>query len=431
MSITKPGTLGIISCPGGREFVRAMIPHLRFIYKKRFDRLAAHVSKRYKISKDEALREISIASDLHGWASRNNGKDRKFAMPRFDLPVNFTKFANGEFKAEIKASVRGLDVYIVQDVENHYPVVINEEEGPQVLSINDHLLILFVTIDAAIRSGAQSVTLVLPAYPYARQHKRKGREGLTAAWFGQIVENMGVSRIITLDIHSREIQNTFSKTSMENLHASYQILRKLTEIADIVNDDIVVVSPDTGAIDRNKFYAESIHKPLALIYKERDYSRISTDASNSNITNMHLLGSVEGKTVFMADDMLGTGGTLIKAMKYLKEMGAARIICAVSLPLFTGSADADFEEAYKKGYFYRIIGTDAVFHDEDMRAKEWFVLASVTNLFSRIISRLHHGRSLSPLLDNRTIINRMINAAAEKRSVVQLELTMPENADSK
>lgn len=403
-----------------------MIPHLKSIYRRRFDRLAATIAKRYKISTEEALKEINIASDLHMWSSKFSTKEQRVHIPRFELPVRFTKFANGEFKAQLQASVRGLDVYIVQDVENHYPIKVSEDAEPEILSVNDHLLLLFVTIDAAIRSGAQSVTLVLPAYPYARQHKRKGREGLTAAWFGQITEHMGVSRIITLDIHSREIQNTFSRTSMENLHASYQILRKLSELVDIVHDDIVVVSPDTGAVDRNKFYAESLHKPLALIYKERDYSKVSTDAANSNITNMHMLGNVEGKTVFMADDMLGTGGTLIKAMCYLKDLGADKIICAVSLPLFTGSAVEDFQVAYEKGYFYRIIGTNAVYHTSDLAAREWFVTADVTNLFSRIISRLHHGRSLSPLLDNRTIIQRLISAASERRTNSQLELTLPD-----
>ncbi len=131
----------------------------------------------------------------------------------------------------------------------------------------------------------------------------------------------------------------------------------------------------------------------------------------------------------MADDMLGTGGTLIKAMMYLKEMGARRIICAVSLPLFTGTAIKDFENAYQEGFFTRIIGTDAVYHDAVMREKEWFVTASVTNLFSRIISRLHHGRSLSPLLDNRNIIQRMIKSASEKHSNLQLELSISDKND--
>lgn len=409
LSISKPGTLGIIACPGGASFADELIPHLRSIYARKYERMAARLAKRYKISREKAIERINYVQDLHSPSQTHGFNGETYRPPGFKLPTRFTQFANGEFKAEILSSVRGMDLYIFQDVENHYPVPLYGEE--KVLSINDHIFLLFVTIDAAIQAGAKSVTLVLPVYPYSRQHKRKGREGLTAAWFGRICEYMGVERIITLDIHSREIQNTFHRTALENLHASYQILRELSTLVDIIHDDLVVVSPDTGAVDRNKFYAVSLHKPLALLYKERDYSKVS-QAGDSNITSINLLGDVEGKTVFMADDMLGTGGTLIKAMSYLKELGAEKIICAISLPLFTGDAIDLFDGAYRKGLFYRIIGTNAVYHDEELHNKEWFVNANIANLFSRIISRLHHGRSLSPLLDNRSIIQRLMDKVA-------------------
>ena len=188
-----------------------------------------------------------------------------------------------------------------------------------------------VTVDAAIQAGAASVTVVLPTYPYGRQHKKKGREGLTAIRIGQILEFLGVKRIITLDIHSRDISNGFRRLLLENLHGSYQILLKLSEIVDLKDPDLVMVAPDTGAVDRNKFYASSLGIPLAMLYKERDYSRYSENAGKNNIVSMKLLGSVEGKIVFMADDLLGTGSTLIKAMKLLKTLGARKIICAVSI----------------------------------------------------------------------------------------------------
>ena len=235
-------------------------------------------------------------------------------------------------KTEILDSVRGKDIYIFQDVENHQPIPFNDSTTHRYLSVNDHLFSLFVTIDAAMQAGAERVNLVLPAFPYSRQHKKKGREGLTAARVGQMLEHLGVSRIITLDIHSREIENCFDKLRLENLHASLQIIEKLIGVTDISSEDLVILSPDTGAIDRNKFYANALGKPLALLYKERDYSKVSKNAAESNISEMKLLGDVKGKTVFMADDMIGTGGTLIKGMKNLKDMGAEKVICAVSLP---------------------------------------------------------------------------------------------------
>mgnify|MGYP002467725556 CR=1 FL=1 len=107
-----------------------------------------------------------------------------------------------------------------------------------------------------------------------REYKNKGRAGLTSARVGQIFEFLGVSRIITLDIHSTEIQNSFNTLRLENLHASYQILLKLSDLVDLQHEDLVVVAPDTGSVSRNKFYAGSLKKPLAVIYKERDYSKV-------------------------------------------------------------------------------------------------------------------------------------------------------------
>jgi ribose-phosphate pyrophosphokinase len=315
-------------------------------------------------------------------------------------------FSNGELKAEILESIRGKDIFIVQDVENHYPVNFNNGEK-KLLSINDHLMTVFVTVDAVKQAGAAQITLVIPNYPYARQHKKKGREGLTASRVGTILDSLGVNRIITLDIHSREIGNGFNFMRLENLHASYQIIRALSKITGI-GDDFVVVAPDTGAVDRSKFYANALKKPLALLYKERDYSRVSRDALDNNIGEIRLLGDVKGKIVFVADDMLGTGGTLLKAMQFLKEQGAGKLICAVSLPLFSGDAVSFFDEAYRKGYFFRIIGTNAVYHEELLN-REWYVSVNITKLFAQTISRLYQGLSLSSLLDNRGVIEKLLS----------------------
>lgn len=294
-------------------------------------------------------------------------------------------------------------------MENHEPIALNEGKNTQALSVNDHLMSMLVTIDAVQQAGADKITLVVPAYPYSRQHKKKGREGLTARMLGHIYENMGVTRIITLDIHSREIENAFSSTHLENLHASYQIIRELGKIIDLKNEgnNLVVVSPDSGAIDRNKFYAAGLKLPLAMIYKERDYSIITQDAHSTNIKSIKLLGDVRGKVAFLADDMLGTGGTLLKAMEYLKEQGATKVIAAISLPFFTGNAVQQFDEAYKAGLFYRIIGTNAVYH-EALPKREWYICTDVSGLFANVIMRIHHNQSVGGLLDNRDIIEKLL-----------------------
>jgi ribose-phosphate pyrophosphokinase len=311
-------------------------------------------------------------------------------------------------KSEIEESIRGKDVYIFQDVENHYPVSFYGSDDKKILTINDHLMTIFVTVDAARQAGAQRITLVIPNYPYARQHKAKGREGLTASRIGKMFESLGVNHVITLDIHSRDTVNAFDRMRLDNLHASYQIIRILTKMDGILDDDFVVVSPDTGAVDRNKFFASALKKPLALLYKERDYSKISKDASQTNISQIRLLGNVRDKTVFMADDLLGTGGTLIKGMRLLKENGARRIICSISLPLFSGEAVSYFDKAYSEGLFYRIIGTNAVYH-EDLVHREWYINVNISSLFAQVISRLHQNLSVSSLLDNSEIINRLLS----------------------
>lgn len=407
MNYSEPTRLAILACPGGERFADEVIAHLKRIYRKRFERKAAYLSKRYAITKEEVVRQINFGNDILTTGLGIPGDVEKFRMPELKIPARFTCFPNGELKTEVLESIRGRDVYIFQDVENRQPIAFNEGKTVRVLSVNDHLMNLFVSVDAVKQAGAERVTLVIPVYPYSRQHKKKGREGLTASRTGKMLESMGVDRIITLDIHSREIENAFNFMRLENLHASYQIIRKLAQIVDIHSPDFTVVSPDTGAVDRNKFYATSLRKPLALLYKERDYSRVSQNALENNISEVKLLGKVEGKTVFIADDMLGTGGTLLKAMKFLREQGAKEVICAISLPFFSGDAIEHFEEAYRQGWFHRIIGTNAVYHEELLK-REWYVSVNVTGLFAQTISRLHHGRSLSSLLDNREVIEKLL-----------------------
>ena len=401
--------LGIISCPGGEAFAHSVVNHLTRLFKRDLAQKTNDLVKKYGISREEAVRRFNLDSDLTVRQRVSKGSPDEFLIPRFMVPTEFTRFANGEFKATIQASVRGSDLYIFQDVENHYPLLFPNSGETAVLSVNDHMMCLMTVIDAAVQSGAASITLVLPAYPYSRQHKRKGREALTAAWFARLCEFMGVARILTLDIHSTEIQNSCKTIALENMHASYQIMKKLCGLIRLEDDDLVIVSPDTGAVGRNKFYADHLKRPLAMLYKERDYSVVTKNAGQSNIKSIRLLGDVDGKNVFMADDMLATGGTLIKAMRRLKEMGAKNIFCGISLPLFTGNAIDAFDEAYNEGCFCKIIGTNSVFHDDTLLKKEWYVSAGVSELFARFIMRLHYNESTSPLWENIKIIQKLLN----------------------
>ena len=406
MSIIKPHKMGIITGPGSEYLAGKVVKHLRHIYAERYRKVSKNLSARYDMEEEQILKYSSFVDDL---------QSKKIPYgPNLEIPVKYTRFLNGEVKAEILEPVRGIKTYIIYDVTNSSPIKVAGCEEPMPFTINDHLMFMFTTISALRLAGAESVTLVLPSYPYARQHKKSSREALTAAMFGQICESLGVERIITLDIHCMEIENCFRTVHLENLHASYQILMELGKLIDFSDPDIAIVSPDTGAVSRNKFYAQILHRPLAMLYKERDYSVVTTDAKHTNIRSINLLGDVQGKTVIMADDMIASGGTLLVAMRKLRELGAKKIICVVSLPFFNGTAINDFDEANKEGVFDYVIGTNAVYHGEDLLSKKWFIQTDASELFARVLSRLHHGRAISPILDNRKIVQRLVDDAQKE-----------------
>jgi len=411
MSIIKPHNLGIISGPGSEYLTRKIVKHLRRLYVERYNKLATSLAKRHDLSQEEVLKQVLFIDDLGDKKIPSSKRPTKFECPNLEIFVKYTRFLNGEVKAEIQNPVRGLRIFLIYDLSNESPIMVQGIDEPKSFSINDHLMFLFTTINALNLAGADSVTLVLPTYPYARQHKKSGREPLTAAMLGQIIERLGADRIITLDLHSSEIENCFRTTHLENLHASYQILMELRKLIDLSDPNLVVVSPDTGAVNRNKFYAEALHRPLAMLYKERDYSIVTKSANSTNIKSINLLGDVKGKTVLIADDMVASGGTLLMAMRKLKEFGALRIITIISLPFFNGTAVDEFDKAYQEGIFDYVIGTNAVYHDDKFLSKEWFIQADISELFARVISRLHHGRAISPILDNRNIVRKLVDSS--------------------
>ena len=419
MSIVKPHKLGIITGPGSEYLSGKVVKHLRGLYIERYNKLSKNLAYRYGLTEEEILKQVTFIDDIGNKKIPSGKCPTEFICPKFDIPVKYTRFLNGEVKAEIQEPVRGIRIYIIYDVTNDVPMKINGCEDPVSFSVNDHIMMLFTIVNALNLAGAESITLVLPTYPYARQHKKSSREALTAALFGQMCETLGVERIITLDIHSKEIENCFRKVHLENLHASYQFIVELKKIIDISDPDITVVSPDVGAVSRNKFYAQVLHRPLAMLYKERDYSIVTTGAKNTNIKSINLLGDVNGKTVILADDMLASGGTMLIAMKYLRGKGAKKIICITSLPFFNGNAIETFDKAYEDGVFDYIIGTNVVYHTDHLLSKKWFIQTDASELFARAINRLHHGRAISPLLDNRKIVQRLVddvqNSAASKK----------------
>ncbi|MBN2710488.1 MAG: ribose-phosphate pyrophosphokinase [Calditrichaceae bacterium] len=290
-------------------------------------------------------------------------------------------FANGEIKTIIKENIRGDDHYIVQCIDD--PLSDN--------SINDNLMALLTAVNAAFQSDADSITAVIPQYPYSRQERKKTREGITARQIARFLEISGANRVITLDVHAEAIMGFFSYAKFEDLHASHTIINHFSK--NYKTDNLVLVSADVGGAEKARFYSKEMHTDLAIVDKARDYSKVGV------IESMRLVGNVKDKNVLIPDDMISTGGTIINASRLLREKGAKKIFVACSLPFFNGRAKENLTKAYEEGLISKVIGTDAVFHGEQfLKNNLWYDEVSIAPLFAGVISHINAKKSVSELL---------------------------------
>ena len=291
-------------------------------------------------------------------------------------------FANCEIKYIIEESVRGNDVYIVQLIDDPYSSK----------TVNDNIIALSTAVNSAKYSDAKQITAVLPQFPYARQDKIRGREPLTAKVMCGLLERAGVDKVITLDVHAEAIEGYFDQGKMENLHAGRILIKYIKENIDLNN--LIVVAPDIGSSKRGHFFSKQLGLDLAIIDKVRSYKTPST------IESMRLVGDVKDKNVFINDDMIATGDTLLSACKLLKKKGANDVFISISLPFFSNNAYEKFDDAYKKGDFKQVIGTDAVFWGEKFSRKHtWYTELSMSDLFAEVILSLNQNESVSKLLE--------------------------------
>jgi len=307
-------------------------------------------------------------------------KEGKMCNARL-IATKETHFANSEIKTEILESIRGMDIFIIQDVAN------KETK----FSVDENLMTLKTVIDAARMSDAKRIFVVMPTYPYARQDKAISRECITAALVAREIEQLGANRVITLDIHNTAIAGYFRSAILEILSARKTLIQYLKENVDKSN--LVVVAPDAGSVKRATKFAEELQVPLDLMYKQRDYSKAST------VANTILVGTVANKDILIADDMIATGGTMLAAAKTLKENGARNIYVACALPFFDGNAKEKFDNAYKEGLIKLAIGTDAVRQTPELLQTEWYREVSVARYFAKVIFNLNYNKSLSKLLE--------------------------------
>ena len=299
------------------------------------------------------------------------------------LNTDEIRFANTEIKTILNESVRGKDVFVIQDVENHY-------DGR---SVDENLRALYTVIGACRRCDANYITAVLPSYPYARQEKQWGREDITAARVAWELEgDLGADHVISIDLHNPAIQGFFRSAQIENLKGSHVLIPYIKEeIKD--KEDVVITSTDLGGAKRANYYANSLSCCVAFTFKTRDYHKANT------VENMQILGDVKNKTVYIVDDMIDTAGTLCKAIELAHKKGAKEIIGVTTFALLNNDALKKLKRLYKKKYLKRLICTDASYIPYDiLKSNSWIKVVSVGGYFAEIIHRLHNRKSVGELL---------------------------------
>ncbi len=233
-------------------------------------------------------------------------------------PMTLKTFANGEVYCRYEESVRGADVFIVQ------PTCANPDAG---LNANDALMELMVMVDAAVGGSAHRVIAVTPWYGYSRQDKKSApREPISARLVARMLEAAGIDRIVTMDLHSGQIQGFFQKPC-DHMTALFMLTQYF---ADLGLEDLVVVAPDAGRVKLNKRFASKIGADLAILNKERPAQQVAEIG--------YVIGDVAGKTAVLVDDIIDTAGTLKAAAQAVHDAGARRVYAAATHGVFSGNA---------------------------------------------------------------------------------------------
>ena len=314
------------------------------------------------------------------------------------LKSKVPRFGSGEAKGVILESVRGTDLYLLVDVTNYsqtYSLCGHENH----MSPDDHYQDL-KRIIAAVGGKARRITVIMPFLYESRQHKRTARESLDCALALQELVKMGVDNIITFDAHDPRVQNAIPTSGFESVMPSYQIFKALLKrdkTLQIDKEHMMIVSPDEGAIDRNIFYSSVLGLDMGLFYKRRDYTRI-VNGRNPIVAHEYLGDSVEGKDIFVADDIISSGESVIDLARELKKRKANRIFAAATFALFTNGLEM-YNKAYEEGIIDRVISTNLTYRTPELQAADWFVEADMSKYISDIIATLNHDRSLSRLLN--------------------------------
>lgn len=323
------------------------------------------------------------------------------------------RFGSGEAKGQILDSVRGTDLYILTDVCNN-SITYKVFGHTNYMSPDNHFQDL-KRIIAAAGSHCKRITVIMPFLYESRQHKRSGRESLDCALALQELTDMGVDNIITFDAHDPRVQNAIPLKGFETVQPAYQFIKYLTRnVPDLVidSDHMMMISPDEGGTHRAVYFGNVLGLDVGMFYKRRDYSKI-VNGRNPIVAHEFLGSSVEGKDVFIIDDMISSGESMLDVAKELKARKAKRVFLASTFGLFTNGLEK-FDEAYEAGLIDKVLTTNVIYQTPELLSKPYYISVDMSKYIALIIDTLNHDASISKLLDPVDRIQKLLKEYRSK-----------------
>ena len=338
------------------------------------------------------------------WA-KQSGQD----VDTFLVPCSCPRFQSGDAKALISRTIRGYDLFIVCDTGNYsctYPLFGHTNH----MSPDDHYQDLKRIIQAA-GGKAHRINVIMPMLYGGRQHRRNYRESPDCAMMLQELQSIGVSNLLTFDAHDPRVQNAVPLMGFDNIIPSYQVLKALFKAFDdleIDKEHFMVVSPDEGAMGRNMYYASALEVDLGMFYKRRDYSTV-VNGRNPIVAHEYLGNDVTGMDIFIADDLISSGESMLDIAYELKKRKARKIIAYATYGLFTAGFEK-LDKAYADGVIDGVFGTNLTYIPDELKNKEWFHIVDCSKYVSYFVAALNHDMSVSEILDPHEKIKALLSA---------------------
>jgi ribose-phosphate pyrophosphokinase len=313
------------------------------------------------------------------------------------IPVESNRFSNGEGKMKIESSVRDKDLYILSDVGN-YSLSYTMHGHESYMSPDDHFQDIKRVISAT-SCHASRITLIMPLLYQSRQHKRKNGESLDCAIALQELEQLGIDNIITFDAHDPNVSNAIPKLEFENFYPTHTILNRLVEVEKDNIENLLVVSPDMGAMERARYYAEMLGCDVGAFYKRRDLTKV-VNGKNPIVDHVYMGTDVEGRNIIVVDDMIASGGSMVEVARELRKRGAKNIYLIATFALLTEGAEV-FINAYNEGLFNKLYATNLSYVPDEIKKEIWYEDVDCSMQIAEIVDKFNNHQSIEPLFNNK------------------------------